>query len=282
MRQSSKVRVAYLLTAVAAALACPEHAAATICVSAAVMWPAPLAPAAIDSHVWLTLASDWDSGEGRELVLRSARVTGAPAVTIPVLRRDTPGHRETTIELAPSVPLVANTRYEVWMVGPSHAGPPRFVSTFKTSAARDRLAPAWSGRVALERYFDPARRPGTIDVSLPSARTLWLTTDLATDDNDPAAPVLFGLWLADASGVFAYDRPAAAYLRQDPRARMLARPGSQPTVSLRLGGGGGAVDCDVSNFDIPADTRSLRVGVRALDLAGNATTATELTVKLRP
>ncbi len=104
----------------------------------------------------------------------------------------------------------------------------------------------------------------------------------ALDWARPTAPVLFGIWVADGAGPLAYDQPAAVYLRQDPKAWANRREGAAATTDLWLGGKWGGEGCGRSNFDLPSGTRKLRVGVRALDLAGNATAPAELTVPFAP
>jgi hypothetical protein len=240
--------------------------------------PAPLRPAPRTTHVWLTAPLAW---AGISLTLRPATVGAASTPAVPrdvalaLDRRDAPGPEETTIELAPRAPLAARTRYELWAAA-GGASPPRILSTFVTSEALDDAPPAWSAKLRIRPAI--AADPRVVQLVEPRAPTVVLEGDLAADAGSPDDAILFGVWIAGASGAIDYARPPSTYLRQDLRARLVG-PGGAVTLALALGSGSGDA-CSPVNFAFPA--ASTRVGVVALDLAGNRSAAAELTLPALP
>lgn len=245
--------------------------AATTCPAVAYrVLPAPLRPAPRTTHVWLTAPLAW---AGTSLTLRPAPVGVAAPLDIALDRRDAPGPEETTIELAPRAPLAARTRYELRAAGGA-ASPPRILSTFVTSEALDDAPPAWSAKLRIRPAI--AADPRVVQLVEPRAPTVVLDGDLAADAGSPADAILFGVWIAGPSVAIDYARPPTTYLRQDQRARVVG-PGGAVTLALALGA---ADACSPVNFAFPA--ASTRLGVVALDLAGNRSAAAEITLPALP
>jgi hypothetical protein len=198
-------------------------------------------------------------GKRWDLALRRA---GSPEV-VATEQRVIGTEQERMLEIWPVAPLAPNAFYVVERRGePADAKSPAGFATlhadFKTSAQVDTTPPSWSGASAA-RYL---AKGVTGDRSSCNVQEPVIEIDAAEpkDDDTPATAIVLGVWVAGPTGAFDY---AAA-----------------PAVLARLQAGhaylGRRYYCGESDF--PAKKAALKLGLRALDLAGNASAPSEVTV----
>jgi hypothetical protein len=168
-----------------------------------------------------------------------------------------------TLEIWPVAPLAPNAFYVVARRGEpaeakSPAGSPSLRADFKTTDQIDTTPPSWAGASAA-RYLAQGVAG---DRSSCAVHEPVIEIDAAEpkDDDTPATAIVLGVWLAGPTGAFDY---AAA-----------------PAVIARIGSGhaylGRTSYCSESDF--PARKAALKLGLRALDLAGNASAPSEVIV----
>jgi hypothetical protein len=156
------------------------------------------------------------------------------------------------VELAPREPLAPETRYELWMTAPG--GRPAVIGEIATGVESDTTPPAWSG-VGKPTWVKAPASPGTCQTGKPHALF----------GHQPAADaVLYAVWLADAAGKIDYAKPPTTWLRDWNGKLALGNPSI----------------CSPSNADLPASGK-LRVGLKALDHAGNLSAPSEATLLRR-
>ena len=151
------------------------------------------------------------------------------------------------LEIVPRAPLAANARYDLW-ASPHQGkwekrpGKPVLLGTFRTGDDVDTAPPS---RPVVRRA-----------VGHPVAMSCdaWLQIELEpAADRGPAAD-LYAVWFADADGRIAYETP----------------PEEVASVTV-----------ETQSLDVQIPSRAkvgLRVGVRALDVAGNLSAPVETTV----
>ncbi|HEU4410010.1 MAG TPA: hypothetical protein VFS43_32445 [Polyangiaceae bacterium] len=175
------------------------------------------------------------------------------------------------VELTPLAPLAPSTRYEVALVrsDPQQQPPLVVFGAFRTGGSADTTAPRIESvaGVKVQRGDDPACTPDTPQVVLEGLE--------ARDPGRPKAQLLFGVWLADASGNIDPSRPPDDILGLDepppppppspdaPNAAPPPKVGPSLVIGRRRG-------CDdPSALALPAGP-SIALGVAAIDEAGNA------------
>jgi hypothetical protein len=179
----------------------------------------------------------------RTLTLHSLWEAGRAGPEVPTGWRASIGRGAVTFELAPRLPLAPLTEYVVMM---ERRGEPQRLGTFRTGLAAQTTPPAWRGirgarYVAsfwpLYLYFSPY--PGE-PAHGPQAR---LTIHAATSTRE--GPLRYGVWLARLEEPLRYQEAPAAWLL--------------PVDGQLL-------------IDLPPDLARvgrIRIGVRAVDAAGN-------------
>jgi len=188
--------------------------------------------------------------------------------------------QERIVELVPRELLARHRRFEI-MLSASN-GPPRSIGTFNVGAEIDARAPVWKG---LTRAEILGRRPqssgkdagGVIVESSASRDRPWLiaeapaATDGATTGSTPAAAMAYGLWVASTPGAtIDYTRPPVSYVSRRKGVILAGRDAAYPENDL----------CDLPLLPLPSGQTTLRVGIRAVDWAGNASPPSEVTVNV--
>jgi hypothetical protein len=206
------------------------------------------------------------------LELRTApHPTRAPRV-IPVEVSERRAGDVATFVLTPFGPLEARRRYEIVAV----------VRSFATSDAFDRTAPTWGGpsSIRLVPFAPPAspgakRRTVVLTMGPHALRTfaeLW--GPAASDAGMPPDLVTYAVRVADSRGVV--DRASV------PRGFFIGQTEIAPRGKYGILFWLGQVDsCFAHTFDFPK-TGTLRIGVTAVDLAGNESPMFEHTLELAP
>ncbi len=165
---------------------------------------------------------------------------------------------ERVLEIWPKAPLEPDASYELRRAGGVTRTGPGFPTTrasFTTTARVDDKAPAWAGARAA-RYLpkgvptDSSCGVGSplveIDVSAPS------------DEETPPAQIVFAVWVAPAGAAVDYAKPPAAIATHAGGRVHLGRPGY----------------CSEANVKVTNERQ--RFGLRAVDLAGNMSVASEV------
>jgi hypothetical protein len=250
-----------LLTALLAIASRAHDARACSIVIGSETLPA-LAPAPLNAHVWIRHPPWRRSGNPSarrgaapfdvDFVLRAVTPTAAD---VPVAVREwAPG---VLVELVPWAPLPASHRFEVWAV-PRGVERPRLVAFFQTGTGVDTTPPGRPSFDSVTRTKPPAHG---IQIDCGPAAEIVLSGAGAPDSGD----LLYAVWAA-AGGRIAWDAPPIA----------VAGPAA-PGQSVRFD----VYDAlrPVGDFVAWARSPSARIGVRALDVAGNLGPPVELDLR---
>lgn len=156
------------------------------------------------------------------------------------------------VELTPSKPLAADTRYEVVFVSsePNAYPSTTVLSTFKTGTAADTTPPKLDTVGAAIAKDNAQANGGDCSVRGPWIEIANVT---ASDPGRPNAQLMFGIWAADASGHLDTTKP--------PDALVAAR---RNIVTL-----GKRSLCDPHDFPIPPATPTMTIAIAAVDESGN-------------
>jgi hypothetical protein len=281
------------VVACALALTGSDARSQCLCPSDVTVTPFDGAPAALNTHVRVVLPARWKRrGLGCKseyadppspcperdyrLSLHPAPGTGTTNADVTFTERDTVRSAYAEAELTPNAPLAPDTRYELWLEAPERA---RVLGTFVTGRITDTTSPVWSGVTSAgfsDQAADAAKaHPGRLQIhECDAGRELWFRFRAATDDVTPPNAVRYGIWIAAAGSSPDYQQPALAYL--DP-GYLQADATGLPSVTVSLGGGL-CQDFDLGALDLVGRRK---VGVRAVDVSGNASAPSEVTVDFR-
>jgi hypothetical protein len=96
----------------------------------------------------------------------------------------------------------------------------------------------------------------------------WIVAEApeAHDEATPRASLRYGAWIADVTGVIDYAMPPLTYVDWEGGRLLLGRDEAYPENSL----------CDLPLFPFPRDGGKLRLGLRAVDWAGNLSPPSEI------
>lgn len=210
-----------------------------------------------------------------ELRLRAA---GSDAPIAVDLRESSSGDIA-TVAIVPRAPLPANRRFEIVQTEGGSKEAPRVVGTFVTGDRLDERAPTWAGVTGSTnvghwpgREPPPAsRRAITLDdLTCGGAGITFVGTTAAADEETREEDLRYALWTSEPSAPIDYTSPPLAYERGE---REWLRNGGSRLV-IRFGG-----TIAPSTFSFPNDKRTLKFGLRAIDLAGNLGEPSELVVR---
>jgi hypothetical protein len=184
------------------------------------------------------------------------RPARGPAAAIAVTRRLLVSARQRIVELVPEAPLQPHTLHDVVL---DAGGRRETLGQFQTGASLDRAPPQWEGILLIS--YQENETPNSCETRKPYIK---LARGEAQDPDSPLSTLAYALWAADAAGRIDYRRPPLLYEFSASRILYLGQPGQ----------------CSLDNFTLPLKARSLRLGVRLVDPAGNASTPSEITVDL--
>jgi hypothetical protein len=159
------------------------------------------------------------------------------------------------VELTPKKRLLPQTHYQVSMTvaGAKESS----LGEFVTGTAEDTVAPTWKGIGRAELVHKPAV---CCDCSTGDP---YVLVTVGEAGGEPAARALrWAVWLGDPAGKIDYGAPPAALV-------------TSTSGYLWLGH---ASICSPANLALPR-ARSMRLGIKAVDLAGNQSDASEVIVK---
>lgn len=177
----------------------------------------------------------------------TVREADQPGQLIATSRRDSGTAAMFVVELVPAQPLRPLTAYEVLDAKGA------VVHRFETSDATDTERPRWRGASRVEFVREKAV---CCNCSTGNPFAAFAMAPLV-DDITPESALVFAIWVAGAKGQLDYARPPTTIM-----------PG--PRFPL-----GDPSTCGSSTFDFPRAT-SLKVGIKALDLAGHESWPVEL------
>jgi hypothetical protein len=186
--------------------------------------------------------------------------------------------RTRTFYLAPSRKLSRETRYELRAVVSAldgQARPTTLLGSFRTGSLEDSKPP--EAGVFDPIVVHPYRVPkGIIVLSNGPAQTESYAEVFGTpasDDQATGAALLYAVWSAPTGSEIDYARPPRGLFRPEPL--------FQQVTPRKLFDLGAESVCSVSSFDLP-EWGGLTVGIRPIDLAGNAGAVSELGIDLGP
>jgi hypothetical protein len=220
------------------------------------MTPGPQAEAPLNVRVVVTVplnAGLVSKLEQLPAVRFELRPREQPARGVAVRRVDLGAGLQRQVELVPLAQLSPSTTYEVIATQPERSDvPARTIGVFRTGTDVDVAAPVWNGvtRATLA--------PQTKGKWGPSGPTATFHFGAAGDESTANEELRFGVWLPDAQGRFDYSKAPATYASAHGLGQFVLT-GGQP--------------CGWATFRFPITTR---VGVRAVDLAGNLGSASEV------
>lgn len=249
-------------------------------------FPGAMTAAPPNTHFWLFSPRDWDRRvcdetpneenqpepkcQQGEFTLQlhaapsaaSARKDQALAADVHVYRSE----KGAVTELVPRAALAAGRRYEVRLVD-AQGREVRLVGTFRVKGPADHKAPSLGKIKSAERH-----RPSPVQSMKNGARILTIDMydskpGVVVGFAKPSRAPLFAVWIGESGKPIDFSAPPNTYDR--------ANSGSVFELDL-----GGSDMCGASTFVIP-DRDAVRIGIRAVDLAGNRSQGREVDVKLR-
>jgi hypothetical protein len=219
------------------------------------------------------------------------RQTGKSNEPFPITLRESRSGDIATVEIVPSRVLPENSRFEVVYEEVDRKEAPRLIATFATGANLDGVPPSFAGIRSYRRVGDwpgaaaPQARPRP---KTSAQRGSVITIDMlsvcegpgvffealapAIDESTRPEDIRYAIWLAEPEASIDYTTPPAAYARGWPDYH---RPPQPATLAIPFG-----TNLPPSDFSFPKGRRAMKFGVRAVDLAGNQSTASEIVVKL--
>lgn len=206
------------------------------------------------------------AGVSMDLELRAPPADGKPPRSIAFAATHSASGAFETEVLRPASPLVPGL-YEVRAVERSARVEPAVIALFRVAGEADSVAPTWAGLTSA-RWVRRAR--GVIDLECGSP-LLQLEAARATDDMTSDVAINFAIWLAQPGVTIDYTKPPLLYVNADER-----------NAQLKIGLGN--TEEGTSNFapvstDAKAPYPALKLGVRAVDLAGNMSPPSEALVR---
>lgn len=235
--------------------------------------------APLDTHVWLELRSDWrTTGIGCDtehpsdacihadnvFQLRTAPSPGGRPQVVTVDRKEITSGAFTFIELVPRDALAPKTHYEVWSVDRKRKAESRVVGAFTTGTAVDDRAPEWLGITSVSML--PPVPAGTIYLAAECGDPrLSFEIAVPSDEQTPKSAMRAALWIVPAASKIDYD---AAPTVLEPIDFFASKTGA--TI---LAGSTEEYFDDLPSVD---GKTPLRIGIRILDLAGNASPPSEI------
>lgn len=230
-------------------------------------------PVPTNAHVMVTAPAAW-RGDATLFLVTAPRTDDGrvlPSTRVALREQSWRAAGTERIDLTPLVPLSPSTAYEL------RSSRGEILGVFTTSVLRDERPPTWSGLQSGALYEAPASTPGSggkkaiAPLECGSDRIRLRGTSAATDDQTPTDEIRYALWAGTPGAPLPYASPPLTW---STRATYPAQAQSPLEFALVYG----STEQESMDFELPKG-RPLRVGVKAIDLAGNATEASELTLR---
>lgn len=176
-----------------------------------------------------------------------------------------------TMVLTPTAPLAPKTEYELVMLRGDNVLP---YSTFVTSDGTDAAAPTWTGE--LQAKF-VAADACSVECNDRRGARVEITAPAPADDRSGAD--LAAVWITSGAAID-YSKPPSGYVHaapEDDSNSIQLGPPVPPHVTIVLGGPG---PCTEESIALPRGAKQVRVGMKVIDRAGNASEPREIQVRL--
>jgi hypothetical protein len=218
--------------------------------------PGPVDPAPLNAHLMVTFDehAEWCAVPGNcvatesTVALRVAAHDGVPASMVPThVVHETPLSNFVHQELAPDAALAPKTRYEVLLVDGLGKAPVRVVGTFVTRTTTDVAQPEWSATIDLAELSHPSSM-----ISCGDDDTMALRVSAVKDES----AIRWEIFVTPGDVAIDWTKPPTAVqlpTESYPNGKSLLVVGYEP--------------CSAS-VALPK-SKSVRVGVRPVDVAGN-------------
>jgi hypothetical protein len=218
---------------------------------------------------------------------KDARAGGAD---VACRRRVIGMEKERIIELVPVQPLDPEQSFHIVITTPARPGKiggrgasarqntSRFVSEFTTGGSLDQQPPTWAGitsaQIARRRFFVVHQGNKTIRAMDSGRNDPWLVVNApqARDDASPGAQLAYAIWIAGPQGRVDYTRPPVSFLAWRDGRILAGRDEAFSDSDM----------CDIPSFPFPDVSKPLRIGIRAIDPAGNASAPSETVLSPSP
>lgn len=222
------------------------------------VWPHRGVPVPTNAHVFMTAPATWRADATMTLV--TAPRKDRPTERTGLKEQSWRAAGTERFELTPLSPLLPSTTYEL------RSSRGEILGVFTTSVIEDKHPPTWGG-LRSGRVWKERRGPGvTVSPECGNELVLLEGPSQAIDDQTQSVDIRYALWAARAGAPIDYGSPPLTWTTRD---RDL------PTRFTLQYGSSSPEEMD---FELPKD-RPLRVGVKAYDLAANATDASEVTLE---
>ncbi len=253
--------------------------------------PTPMQIAPLNTHVWAfgppapersacaPEEPQYCTERVYEFRLRRASRGASEGQDVPIEVVKSQTARQTAFEIVPKQNLEARRRYELWLLDSGEVYPTRLLGTFRTGTAADQQAPKWSGLT--HSSWQP---PKPVAPGHPRRVVLaWGSPGIPlfgapAHDGPKPAWIRYAVWTADPGQKVDYESPPTTYVEEYPAPLPPENGPPQTGPLLEIGGSDGCWD---SPFVIPKDKKTILVGMRALDIAGNRSAPSELTITLK-
>ncbi len=176
-----------------------------------------------------------------------------------------------TLVLSPTAPLAKNTDYELVLLRGAETIP---YSRFHTTDTTDTTAPTWKG--SIEAEFLP---PDDCSVACSFRQGARVEITAPTPRDDRSGVEFVSVWVTDGASID-YAKPPTAHVRSmlpndDIRDVGVGMPPTSVVIVL-----GGAGPCQQQSIPLPPHAKRVRVGMKAIDRAGNASAPRDVEVLL--
>lgn len=192
------------------------------------------------------------SAIARALSLREVTGPDGAAAAVPTRWRARRDDRGIVVELVPLVPLRSHAEH--FVQAETRDGPERLGPGFRTGQQQDARAPVWPG--ILRAVYVPLRKSAGASGDCSSLLDQGPQAELALHAATDEGAVRFAVWLARPGEALRYEDTPRAYLTPD-RDRLPVE-------------------------DLPRGAPRLRIGVRAVDAAGNRSPPSEIEMSVPP
>lgn len=208
-----------------------------------------------------------DPARKEQFVLRA--VGGAPvavaAETLHIENYD-------TLVLTPTTPLAKNTDYELVLLRDTHTIP---YTKLHTSDGPDTTPPTWAGPLHASYA-----RADSCDTECGARRGARVEITAPAPSDDRSGVDLVAVWVTSGAPID-YGKPAAGYVHvrvEDEGGLGMAMGLHEPPRTTIVVGGAGP--CTKETVALPRGAKRIRVGMKVLDRAGNASAPLEVETKL--
>jgi hypothetical protein len=218
------------------------------------VWPHRGVAVPTNARVFVTAPATWRADA--TFSLQTAPRKNQPSARIALKAQSSRGASVERFELTPLAPLAPSTAYEL------RSSRGEVVGIFTTSVLEDTRSPVWSGVTRGQLWRE---KKGVIPVACGVSLVHLEGASEAVDDQTTSDDIRYALWAGKPDAPLDYAAPPRTWTARarDARAFELNYGSSIP---------------EDNDFELPEE-RPLRVGIKAYDLAANASDPSEVTLE---